>query len=168
MKNKIHEAVVQNWALENWRSQGYLQFVDLHLDEIDPAWSVPNRWFDVGLMCLKTLNHVVRENQMPLIPALGFSLESGSHPLGPNFSTVDEMSSQLSITPPSLYLFAQDQTAWSETPGFALLAPEITKHANHFEWSYSEYISPPDPDYRRVVWVVGKPQRQQAQGASDM
>lgn len=157
--------IIEAWLDRAITTRSYEAFDDLNITAIESSCANPKTWLWCGLLFLSVARELVDKKQMPFELAVGFSLKSGRKPRGRNFSSSDQMQREFSRTPPSLYLFSHDQESWLRTPKEIIVANELPVIFQAAKYYYSEYLCPPDPDYRRVLWVVAKSKEREAGSA---
>jgi len=103
--SRKREEVIEKWMTAIIDDGGIRRFDDLHIDEIDSAWSHRDRWVEGGLESFRCALAVRDQNRLPFAVALAFSLKSGDRPIGVDFQSRPDLQERFDRSPPSLYLF---------------------------------------------------------------
>jgi hypothetical protein len=146
--------IIGNWLETTVATQAYRRFVDFDVTQLDHSCVNPKTWLWAGLLSLSIAREIRDRHQWPFDVVLAFSLKSGRRIKGVNFGTILEFQQEYTRTPPSLYLFSPEQEAWQATPKTAITEDRFPIMLPDTQLFYSEYLDQPDPDYRRVFWIV--------------
>jgi hypothetical protein len=154
-----HEKIVEQWMLTIVSDSGIRRFDDLHIDRIDPAWKSRQWWIEGGLQAFRLALALRDRNHLPFTVGLGFSLESGSQPIGIDFRTPEEFCETLDWSPPSLYLFHRgeepDKQVSSAEGIMRALSPAIIGAEGSARCYYLEFRGGGADEYSRSVFVEG-------------
>jgi hypothetical protein len=148
----IEKKQISDWFKRVTISGSFKQFDDLHLDDIETATLERSNWVEKGIECLKFAASIRESAKAPFIVALGFSLISTTTKLGINFNSKEEIERAMDETPPSLYLFRENQTEWVSTPKVKVNTEYLDLPASA-RCFFSEYKEDDEVEYRRVFWL---------------
>jgi hypothetical protein len=151
------------WILDGVDTAVHVPFVEQHVDRLNSNYREKHSWIDGALVLLRDGSHLIRDVSDLATLAACIHLRSEPVPLGVNFTSLDELSDELSDTPPSLYLFPKGKEPWIDPrEQFARLpgTPFGSRCADLFVF-YSEYSVPGELEFRRSLWFTiskdGKP-----------
>jgi hypothetical protein len=113
-REQTRQEVVERWMLTAVADGGVERFDDLHVDRIDEQWKDRKAWVSAGLEAYRVAVALRTRHQIPLVVALGFSLESGERLNIMGFEMMEEFAGKLDWSPPSLYLFHPGRTPCTE------------------------------------------------------
>ncbi|UPT75520.1 MAG: hypothetical protein M0D55_07540 [Elusimicrobiota bacterium] len=88
------------------------RFHDLHIDDIDPAWSEKQKWIVNGLSALEMACRMRDREKIPADVALVFSLKTARDPVGVNFRDRIGLTGEFDHSPPALYLLERGAKPW--------------------------------------------------------
>lgn len=118
--NEAAERAIREWMAHLLATNGIERCDDLHIHKIAPEFKDPNRWAAGMVECFASA-HRIRSDAAPhKVLALLCSLRSGQHSTPRD---MDEPSTQMDRTPPSLYLFHKEQEPWRERAQFEEVLP---------------------------------------------
>jgi len=149
---------IQRWMQQCIEQRGYSRFDDLHIDVIDAEPAPREKWLSASLKALREAVQVRDEHCWPFTVALGMSLVNAATPRGPSFARLDDIANELDWSPPSLYLFEQDDDSWlggdeSRELGAQYRPVDVpTARAFLREWYHKQ-----DHEYRRSFWLAVHP-----------
>ena len=128
--------------------------LDLHIDDIDPTYTASSEWLRGAEECLK----LAMELRVRIAPqhriALVVPLRSCETPVGPNFDSWDQMSTEFDWSPPSLYLLPPQCDWWDESKSQNMTSAYAPSTVPDARVLFSEWFDENDKDCRRSVWVV--------------
>lgn len=153
------EKLIEKWMLTIINDGGVDRVDDLHIDRIDPSWKSREQWVEGGLQAFRVALAVRDREQLPFTVGLGFSLVSGSQPIGIDFRTPEEFRVKLDWLPPSLYLFHRGQEPdkqVSSAEGIVRdLSPSVIGAERSARCYYLEFRDTGAAEYSRSVFVEG-------------
>jgi hypothetical protein len=158
MDTHKREKIIEQWMLTIVNDGGVRRFDDLHIDKIDPGWKPRQQWIEGGLEAHRVARAVRDRHQLPFTVGLGFSLESGSQPIGVDFHAPEEFYQRLDWSPPSLYLFHRGEEPSKQTaPGdrLAHLDPAIVGAEGNVRCYYLEFKQDGSDEYCRSAFIEG-------------
>ncbi len=159
MDSHKREEIIEQWMLTIVNDGGVRRFDDLHIDKIDPGWKPRQQWMEGGLEAHRVALAVRDRHQLPFTVGLGFSLESGSRPIGIDFHAPEEFCERLDWSPPSLYLFHRGEEPDKQvSPANGVvrdLSPAVLGAEGSARCYYLEFRQEGDDEYRRSVFIEG-------------
>ncbi|MBC8042196.1 MAG: hypothetical protein IAF08_02010 [Rhizobacter sp.] len=152
MKEKL-EKVIEAWLTKTINEDIWKGHADIHIDEIDGRFKDKSRWLVGGKACLEKAIEIRKKFSLPCILTLNIELTSEDF-IGANFRNYSDIESQLSWTPPSLYVFP---------PHSEILADAIRESQqiivedigiDSLDCYYYESFVPDHLEYDRWLWLI--------------
>jgi hypothetical protein len=156
MARDLRAERVQNWyerARSRSRESG---FEDLHVTAIDPTLKGAEAWYRAGLNLLLEVCRLRNVRAGNMTVALALTLQSGSQPLRDIPSGEEALQRVMDdITPPSVYLLAEDATELvNDAAARRLDQCPISVEDLKLRCYLREWMDPSDGEYRRVLWLT--------------
>jgi len=104
--------IILSWMIATVSNNGVERLDDLHIDKISQRPLKRSEWISFALRSLSIASKLRDANQLDVTVAVGISLEARPAPIGVDFQNEADLVSQLSWSPPSLYLFHRTGTPW--------------------------------------------------------
>lgn len=147
---------IETWMLRVIEAKSYLQFEDLHIDEIDSEYRNPHSWLKGGIRCFQAALSIRTSRGFAFTVGLGFSLKCGPDRKGITFSRLEDVQAELDDSPPSLYLFDASGHPWFEDSDYVELGGEYgIAHNFRTRAYYREWRDENDNEFRRALWLLG-------------
>ena len=97
----------------------------------------------------------VRELSLPMQVVGAFALRCQEFLIGPTISTIEDLQSELSDQPPSLYAFsAREVPLWDQDATLFRRTIVINPYLLPVEWYHLEYKDDREIESRRSLWIV--------------
>jgi hypothetical protein len=145
---------VHEWVAERCRTKDYRRFVDLHLDDVEAAFAERSTWFGAAIAVVDAAGRSVRRLSEPVQPAVGFSLQGGSVPVGFLMSEVKDLLAQSDDSPPSLYLFDPGEAPWENDRDCVPWPPPPSwPDRDRLRFFAREWTDPVEGEFRRSFWI---------------
>ncbi len=148
----INKKTIESWVLTVVNDGSWMNYNDLHIDNISVELKKPTTWLLSGLECFNIAIDIIKKNELPFVVELDFSLKSNSNIQGVNFVNSEQLIKQFSWTPPSLYLFKPDWENFKQGIKRSIKIDFID--VNNSEWYFCEQYNPDDKEYRRSLFLV--------------
>ncbi|HEX4019859.1 MAG TPA: hypothetical protein VHX63_01835 [Acidobacteriaceae bacterium] len=156
--NSEHLSIVEKWFAETLEGGGLERFDELHISRVDQTWAAKDRWVVAGLEVFQLAATIKSRRRSLVTVVVSFSLLGAEAPLGIDFSSIAEMEAQLTLPPPSLYLFRPGEEPWFGHG--AMVAPvdvsrlfmELEATASCF---YLEFKPAGEEAFSRTVFIAG-------------
>lgn len=113
--NEAADRAIREWMAHLLATDGIERYDDLHINKIAPEFKDPNCWAAGMVECFALARRIRSDAAPHKVLALLCSLRSGQHSI---LRDMDELSTQMDRTPPSLYLFHEEQEPWRERAQF--------------------------------------------------
>jgi len=149
MKRKL-----QTWIEKCIIEKTYLDYNDLHIDELKKTFKKKKYWINGGVQVLKKANDILQKGFCNFTVSLALSLLSDEQPLGINFTNSKTLAQQFDDTPPSLYIFKKGTEPWI-TMNTQIISLEDAIF-DFFSLCYIEYKEEKELEFRRSVWISMK------------
>ncbi len=133
------------------------QFIDIHIDELDPSLKPPVEWISgVQRLLAEGTWLLATRGDERFVLAGCIALRSSCEAIGINFANEVDLSHELDVTPPSLYLFWRGSEPWADhIHGFVQLdSPLRFGVLPQAAAMYLEYQAPTEVEMRRSLWLV--------------
>lgn len=140
---------IQSWIRECLNG-AWTSFNDLHIDDLTHDSSDRSTWVDNGLRALEVASLELEGKHECVL--LAIPLVSGATPIGMNFRSKVELESELSITPPSLYVYNPESRSWIETLYEAQMI-HLSGLPDRFSVRYSEFQGQ-DGEMTRCIYII--------------
>jgi hypothetical protein len=152
----IDEQAVREWVSNNIKTKGYLQCDDIHVDEICAECSDKSRWLICSIEVMHAVSSLGDHFRAEFSAAVGIAMQSAEDPLGVNFSDFRGFLSELTVTPPSLYVFPRNQEPWRLYPEYCTQANVdcLPRESDGLEYILYEYKECHEDVYRRSLWIL--------------
>lgn len=151
----LHEELLK-WIMTNIDTGGFRRCDDRHLDELSPEYRQREIWLD-GVKKVATELCTLRQKiPMQFCIAIGMSLISKEVRLGVTYHTAAELDDELTLTPPSVYVFERGKEPWNLQPGDAEIVDQdlLSINIGGIWYIHFEYRETYEETYRRSSWVV--------------
>jgi len=143
--------------IKSWIQQciagGWETFQDLHVDDIEPGFVKKSSWLQAGLDALDVSYGEIQSTSLNVL--LAVPLASSMVRIGVNFKNIKEMEGQLSVTPPSLYVFDASAENWRKSLSETVIV-QVAGIQSRFHLNYSEILGN-DGDLVRCVYITRHP-----------
>jgi hypothetical protein len=137
-------------------NHGIERFDDLHIDEIDPSWSIKSRWMMAATDALSMATECIGSLRAEEISvAVGISLVSVPSREAAVLRSVDELRRALDVSPPSLYLFHRDREPWKLDADFSAWSPTIhLSDSKRFDGFLRQWWDADERVFHRALFLV--------------
>jgi hypothetical protein len=162
------EKAIEAWMLAIIKDGGIARLDDLHIDRLAERWKRREMWIPGGLEAFRLTVMLRDRHQLPFTVGLAFSLEAREHLTGMDFRTTEQLAAMLDWSPPSLYLFKEEQEPGKEIAraikegsihGDAVVRDleqgVLGSHARRASCYYTEFREVGSTEYRRSVILEG-------------
>lgn len=145
--------IIKTWLSKTYSEGRYLQFDDLHIDQISPNYKKKDSWLQGGVTCLKAATDLCKDLKLPCIIVLIISLRSNKKSYGVNFSNLSELEKEFCQTPPSLYMFDKTNHSWYGEDNRPIEIEFLNSNLGNSKCFYLEYKLASEEEYRRFLWL---------------
>jgi hypothetical protein len=154
-RNAILREAIGSWMARVMAARPATPLDDLHVDQVDEAFTDRSRWLDGAILCLEAATSLRDMRSLPVTIALGMSLKPSNLPLGVTFAKWRELEGELDDSPPSLYVWGEgeDPVGIKATHVFDLSGLMVPT-AVQLRKQLSEWYDAADGEFRRSVWLL--------------
>lgn len=119
---------LKKWINEVISQRLWINFVDLHIDEVYSEFNNRKKWISGSIFLLKCIMSLIDNSKYDVILAIPLSCVSGSSRI--DFKDLKEIENQLDLTPPSFYLFPKGESNYEKTIIDSKYLRELSKQEN--------------------------------------
>lgn len=106
--------VIEKWMLSSIKNGGITKYDDLHVDDIQPAWSDRDTWIDAGLQALRLATTLRDLHRLDFTVAAAYSLHADRTSCEVSYKKKEILQENLDWSPPSIYLFPRRREPWTD------------------------------------------------------
>jgi len=147
-------SAVERWMLRVVESGRLSAWDDLHVDQIDLAYSERGGWAAGAIACVQLAVAVATTHGLQVSVAAAFSLESSPSPKGLTFHDLAGAEHEMDWSPPSIYVFARGCEPWETEQGCVRFDQFEVGSETPMAGYLCEWFDENDADYRRSLWIV--------------
>jgi hypothetical protein len=142
---------LSEWIDNSIRDNSWDDFVDLHIDTIDPFLKNPIYWTDYSILLYDITLDLLNDklyNCLLVIP-----LRYSEFCLSSQSLNLDQLKSELDLTPPSLYLFPKGHQSYIQTINDATMIEGLSKEVGFNVFLRQELE---EGEYFRCLYFFGR------------
>lgn len=144
------------WVLDNIQNKGFNRFDDIHLDQLSDEYSSSHTWIMGIEKVISILQEIKGQVPTEFSVTVGISLRSTDCLSGMTFTNRVQLEKEFTVTPPSLYVFKNENEPWNCHPELTselkfefVSIPRIKTNAFLLEWK-EEF----EEHYNRSLWLA--------------
>lgn len=119
---------LKKWINKVISERLWINFVDLHIDEVYSEFNNRKKWISGSIFLLKCIMSLIDNSKYDVILAIPLSCISGSSHI--DFKELKEIENELDLTPPSFYLFPKGERNYDKTISDSKYLIELSKQEN--------------------------------------
>jgi len=149
---------IRRWVDSTAAGRGDLDFLDLHVDEIDPAFENRESWIDAAIESLRIALLHRNSRDLPFTIAVGFSLSPTELRKTTSELALNDLQREVDDSPPSLYLFARNEEPWTNDDDLVSVVCALGDSWSsnlHVTALMREWHEDEEDHFRRSFWLAG-------------
>lgn len=150
------ETKLKKWVLEiTSKTNAWENLDDFHIDELSSIKTkiTKNDWIREGLNSYREVNEFLKKNKLNYYCELSIKLSYSKIKTGISFRNLKELNTELSSSPPSLYIFSKDYYSKLEI----IKKQSFRMDENFFGEKnayYTEVFDESEEEYFRAIFIV--------------
>ncbi len=146
--NKEDIILLNRWVEEIIKQENWSSFPEIHIDEINSNFKNKNYWVEGGLRVFQEI--IMKIGKRPFEPILVIPLDYSRNIHEPKINDISDLSTQLYLTPPSIYILPTKFENFGKTINEAKIHITLSQKTG-FNVYYK--IEKEDDEYARTIYV---------------